>query len=168
MSGLEFVRGEGDKGNKGVEKMNGAELLMRTARMAGIEVCFTNFGTTEVPLAVAFDTEPGVKPVLGLFEGVCTGAADGWGRMMGKPAMTLLHLGPGLANGISTLHDARRAHTPLVNVVGEHASWHVNADPPLAMNIEALACTVGWYRTVQSPGEISRDLADAITASMYG
>src|SRR5512137_1695695 len=101
--------------------MNGAELMMRTARMAGIEVCFTNFGTTEMPLAVAFDTEPGVKPILGLFEGVCTGAADGYGRMLDKPALTLLHLGPGFANGIANLHNAKRAGTPIVNVIGEHA-----------------------------------------------
>src|SRR5512137_774078 len=102
--------------------MNGAQLIMKTAIKAGIEVCFTNFGTTEVPLALAFDTESGVKPILGLFEGVCTGAADGYGRMMDKPAMTLLHLGPGFANGVAYLHNAKRAKTPLLNLVGEHTT----------------------------------------------
>ena len=149
--------------------MNGAEMLMKTAQKAGIEVCFTNFGTTEVPLAAAFDSAPGIRPVMGLFEGVCTGAADGWGRLQGRPAMTLLHLGPGLANGISTLHDARRAHTPLVNVVGDHMSWHVSADPPLAMNIEALAGTFsGWYYTIKDPAEISRSTAEAVNAARRG
>lgn len=149
--------------------MNGAELIMRTAIKAGIEVCFTNFGTSELPLAVAFDTEPGIKPILGLFEGVCTGAADGYGRMMDKPAMTLLHLGPGLANGVANLHNAKRAKTPLLNLVGEHTTQHVNLDAPLSMNIEALASTIsGWYKTNQSPMELSKDFADAITASQYG
>jgi acetolactate synthase-1/2/3 large subunit len=142
---------------------------MRTASKAGIEVCFTNFGTTEVPLALAFDTEPGVKPILGLFEGVCTGAADGYGRMMDKPAMTLLHLGPGFANGVAYLHNAKRAKAPLLNLVGEHTTQHVPLDAPLAMDIEALASTVsGWYKTNQSPIELSQDLADAIAASQYG
>ncbi|MEJ2695292.1 MAG: acetolactate synthase large subunit [Candidatus Sulfobium sp.] len=149
--------------------MNGAEMIMRTARKAGIEVCFSNFGTTETPLALAFDTEPGVKPVLGLFEGVCTGAADGYGRMMDKPAMTLLHLGPGLANGVAYLHNAKRAKTPLLNLVGEHTMEHIPLDAPLAMNIEALAGTIsGWYKTSRSSRELSRDLADAFEASLYG
>ena len=90
--------------------MNGAEMIMRTASKAGVQVCFANAGTTELPLVLAFEAEPGIKPVLGLFEGVCTGAADGFGRMTGKPAMTLLHLGPGFANGVANLHNARRRH----------------------------------------------------------
>jgi len=149
--------------------MNGAELIMRTAIKAGLKVCFTNFGTTEMPLALAFDAEPGVKPVLALFEGVCTGAADGYGRMTDKPAMTLLHLGPGFANGIAYLHNAKRAKTPLLNLVGEHATHHVHLDAPLSMDIEALAGTIsGWYKTTQSPRELSQDLADAFVASQYG
>ena len=149
--------------------MNGAELIMRTARKAGIDTCFTNFGTTEMPLAVAFDTEPGVKPILGLFEGVCTGAADGYGRMTDRPAMTLLHLGPGFANGVAYLHNAKRAKTPLLNLVGEHTTHHVHLDAPLSMNIEALAGTIsGWYKTNQSPIELSQDFADAFVASLYG
>ena len=101
--------------------MNGAESLLRTARAAGIDVCFANPGTTEVPLVGALDAVPGIwpVPVLGLFEGVCTGAADGYARMAGRPALTLLHLGPGLANGLANLHNARRAHTPVVNLVGD-------------------------------------------------
>ena len=93
--------------------MNGAESLIRTARAAGIDVCFANPGTTEMPLVVALDAAPGIRAVLGLFEGVCTGAADGFARMAGRPALTLLHLGPGLANGLANLHNARRAHSPL-------------------------------------------------------
>jgi acetolactate synthase I/II/III large subunit len=149
--------------------MNGAELIMKTAKRAGIEVCFTNFGTSEMSLAMAFDTEPGVRPVLGLFEGVCTGAADGWGRMKDKPAMTLLHLGPGLANGTANLHNARKARTPLINLVGEHTSLYKLIDSPLAMNIEPLASTVsGWYKTVKSADDLSKDMAEAWAASMYG
>src|SRR5438034_7204719 len=105
--------------------MNGAESLIHTALDAGIEVCFANPGTTEMPLVRALDDVPGMRAVLCLFEGVCTGAADGYGRMADKPALTLLHLGPGLANGIAYLHDARRARSPIVNLIGEHATWHL-------------------------------------------
>ena len=149
--------------------MNGADLLIKTAIAGGIEICFANPGTTETPLVMALDDVPGIKSVLGLFEGVCTGAADGYGRMKGKPAMTLLHLGPGFANGIANLHNARRARTPIVNVIGEHATWHRNADPPLAMDIESLAGTVsGWLRTNGPAENLSRDMAEAISASLYG
>ena len=99
--------------------MTGAESLVRTALDGGVEVCFANPGTTEMPLVTALDSVPGMRAVLGLFEGVCTGAADGYARMRGKPAMTLLHLGPGFANGLANLHNARRAHSPVVNVVGD-------------------------------------------------
>ena len=149
--------------------MDGAVLLSKTAIKAGIEVCFANAGTTEMQMVLAFDSEPGIRPVLGLFEGVCTGAADGYGRMLDRPAMTLLHLGPGFANGIANLHNARRAKTPLLNLIGEHATWHRAADAPLAMDIEALASTVsGWQRTNESPSALSQDLADAVAASRYG
>jgi len=149
--------------------MNGAQLLVETAKKSGIEVCFANPGTTELPIVLALDSEPGMRAILGLFEGVCTGAADGYGRMLNKPAMTLLHLGPGLANGIANLHNARRAKTPVVNVIGEHATWHLAADAPLAMDIEALAGTVsGWHKTSESPEALSRDIAEAAAASMYG
>ncbi len=149
--------------------MNGAELVLKTAFAAGVDMCFANPGTTEMPLVVALDAIPGVRAILGLFEGVCTGAADGYGRMLGKPAMTILHLGPGLANGISNLHNARRAHTPILSLTGEHASWHRSTDPPLRMDIEALAGTVsGWQRTCESAADLSRDTAEDVAAAMRG
>ncbi len=149
--------------------MNGAELVLKTALAAGVDICFANPGTTELPFVGALDTVPGIRAVLGLFEGVCTGAADGYGRMLGKPAMTILHLGPGLANGIANLHNARRAHTPILSLTGEHASWHRSADPPLRMDIEALAGTVsGWQRTCESAADLSRDTAEAVAAAMRG
>jgi acetolactate synthase-1/2/3 large subunit len=149
--------------------VNGAELLVRTAEARGIEVCFANAGTTEIPIVMALDATKGIKAILGLFEGVCTGAADGYGRITGKPAMALLHLGPGFANGIANLHDARRAATPLLNVVGQHATWHLPADPPLAMDVESLTRIVsGWTRTSGSIGMLSRDMSEAINASLFG
>ena len=149
--------------------MNGAELLVRTAVGLGVEVCFANPGTTEIPLVIALDSIPGVKAFLGLSEGVCTGAADGYGRMLDKPAMTILHLGPGFANGLANLHNARRAKTPVLNVIGEHATWHRDADPPLAMDIESLARTVsGWWRTNRSGHDIMMDIADAVAAAQAG
>jgi len=149
--------------------MNGAEALIKTAVDCGIEICFANPGTTELPMVVALDRIAGIKAVLGLFEGVCTGAADGFGRMKGKPAMTLLHLGPGLGNGIANLHNARRAHTPLVNIIGEHATWHRPMDPPLAMDIEGLARTVSmWVRTNASAQELPKDVAEAVNAASSG
>jgi len=149
--------------------MNGAELLVKTAIEAGVEVCFANAGTTELPIVTALDKTPGIKAFLGLFEGVCTGAADGYGRMLDRPAMVLLHLGPGLANGISNLHNARRAKSPVLTVVGEHATWHRDADPPLAMDIESLARTVsGWWRTSRSALDIGLDVSEAITATRLG
>ncbi len=142
---------------------------MKAAKDAGIEVCFANPGTTELPLVVALDTVGGIRPVLALFEGVCTGAADGYARMLQKPAMVLLHLGPGLANGIANLHNARRAHSRIVTVVGEHSTWHRASDPPLTMDIESLARTVsGWQRTCCSSDLLGQDMADAIGAAETG
>jgi len=149
--------------------VNGAELLVKTAVASGVEVCFANPGTTEIPIVMALDSTPGIKVYLGLFEGVCTGAADGYGRMLDKPAMALLHLGPGLANGIANLHNARRAGSPVLNVVGEHATWHRDADPPLAMDIGGLARTVsGWWRTSASAEDIARDVSEAAAAARLG
>lgn len=149
--------------------MNGAELLLKTAVTAGIELCFANAGTTELPVVAAFDSTTAIRPIMGLFEGVCTGAADGYGRVKGKPAVTLLHLGPGFANGIANLHNARRARAPLVNIIGDHATWHRAADPPLAMDIEKLAGAVSdWVRTCPSVQTLSGDMADAISAAMSG
>lgn len=149
--------------------MNGADAIMHTAARAGIDVCFANPGTTELSLVSAMDNVTGIRPVLGLFEGCCTGAADGYGRMAGKPALTLLHLGPGLANGLANLHNARRGRTPLINIIGEHATWHRQADAPLTMDIEALAGTVsGWQRTVARIEDVSTDMADAVLAARQG
>ncbi|MCJ7641231.1 MAG: acetolactate synthase large subunit, partial [Desulfobacterales bacterium] len=149
--------------------MNQAELLVKTAVASGVEVCFANPGTTELPIVMALDSTPGIRAILGLFEGVCTGAADGYGRMLDKPAMTLLHLGPGFANGIANLHNARRANSPLLNIVGEHATWHRDADPPLAMDIESLVRTVsGWWRTSKSARDIAGDVAEAVAAARLG
>ena len=146
--------------------MNGAESLIQTAVGAGVEVCFANPGTTEMPLVAALDSVRGVRCVLGLFEGVCTGAADGYGRMSGRPAMTLLHLGPGLANGLANLHNARRANTPVVNVIGDHATWHLAADAPLTSDIVSLATPMsGWVRSARSADGLAGDMADAIAAA---
>lgn len=147
---------------------NGAETVIKTACEAGIEVCYANAGTTEIPLLLAMDKYPGIKTVLCLFEGVCTGAADGYGRMLGAPAMTLLHLGPGFANGIANLHNARRAKTPLLNVIGEHTTWHIPVDPPLNMKLEDLVKTASdWQRTNSKPEELSQDTIDAIHAAYH-
>lgn len=149
--------------------MNGAECVIKAAKDSGIDVCFANPGTTELPLVVALDTVGGIRPVLGLFEGVCTGAADGYARMLQKPAMVLLHLGPGLANGLANLHNARRAHSKIVTVVGEHSTWHREFDPPLTMDIESLAKTVsGWQRTCRTSDSLGQDMIDAIDAVQTG
>ena len=146
--------------------MNGAESLIRTAIAAGVEVCFANPGTTEMPLVAALDSADGLRPILGLFEGVCTGAADGYGRMAEKPAMTLLHLGPGFANGIANLHNARRARSPIVNLIGDHATWHVGADAPLTSDIVSLATPVsGWVRSVRTAASLANTTAQAIAAA---
>ena len=146
--------------------MDGAESLIRTVVDAGVEICFANPGTTEMELVKAMDAVPGMRPVLALFEGVCTGAADGYARMADRPAMTLLHLGPGLGNGIANLHNAKRARTPLVNVIGEHSSWHLPHDPPLASDIESLARPVsGWVRRSRSGKELAGDGAAAVAAA---
>ncbi len=149
--------------------MNGAQMVIKTAVDAGIKVCFANPGTTEMPLVEALDSVEGIQAKLGLFEGCCTGAADGYGRMTGTPALTLLHLGPGLANGLANLHNAHRAKTPIVNLIGDHASWHRDADAPLAMDIATLASVIpGWQRTSTSVDSLSQDTADAISAAMKG
>jgi acetolactate synthase-1/2/3 large subunit len=147
--------------------MNGAESLMRTALAVGVKVCFANPGTTEMRLVTALDSVPGMRAVLALFEGVCTGAADGYARMTGKPAMTLLHLGPGLANGLANLHNARRAHSPIVTVVGDQATWHLAADAPLTSDIVSLASPMsGWVRATRSAAALAGDMADAIAAAL--
>lgn len=146
--------------------MIGAEYLVRVAANLGFEYCFANPGTTEIPLVAVMDRETRIKPILSLFEGVCSGAADGYGRVAKKPALTLTHLGPGFANSLANLHNARRANTPIVNIIGDHASWHVNYDPPLASDIEAMAKTVsGWVRVCKNAESIGEDLQAAMQAA---
>lgn len=146
--------------------MNGAERLIRTAAGLGLEVCFANPGTTEMPLVNALDAVPGMRAVLSLHENVCTGAADGYARIAGKPALTLLHLGPGFANGLANLHNARRAFSPVVNLIGEHAAWHLAADPPLASEIELLTRWAGrWTRRSTATSGLDRDMAEAVAAA---
>jgi len=148
--------------------MNGAQALIRTLVGCGVDVCFTNPGTSEMHFVAALDDVPEMRAVLGLFEGVVTGAADGYGRMTGTPAATLLHLGPGLGNGIANLHNARRARTPIVNIVGDHATYHQALDAPLQSDIESLARPVSaWYRAARDPSSLAADAADAVTAA-YG
>jgi acetolactate synthase-1/2/3 large subunit len=147
--------------------MNGAQSLLETFVAAGIDVCFTNPGTSEMHFVAALDKQPGMRAVLGLFEGVVTGAADGYARMAGKPACTLLHLGPGLANGLANLHNARRARSPIVNVVGEHATYHRALDAPLNSDIHGFAGPVSaWIRTSESASSVAADAAEAVQTAM--
>jgi len=146
--------------------MNGAHALIRTLVDAGVDVCFANPGTSEMHFVAALDDVPDMRAVLTLFEGVATGAADGYGRMAGRPAATLLHLGPGLANGIANLHNARRARTPLVNIVGDHATAHKRLDAPLESDIDALASAVsGWFRRSLTTSDLGADAAAAVAAA---
>jgi acetolactate synthase I/II/III large subunit len=146
--------------------LNGAESLIRTLVAGGVEACFTNPGTSELHIVAALDRTPEIRCLLVLYEGVATGAADGYARMARKPACTLLHLGPGLANGVANLHNARRAQIPIVNIVGDHANSHLAYDAPLNSDIEGIARPVShWLRISRSGAEIGRDAAEAIAAS---
>jgi acetolactate synthase-1/2/3 large subunit len=146
--------------------MNGAESLIRTLLAGGVDTCFTNPGTSEMHIVAALDKIAEMRCILGLFEGVVTGAADGYTRMAEKPACTLLHLGPGLANGVANLHNASRAQVPIVNLVGQHATYHLRHDTPLASDIEAIARPYSrWLRTSLSSPELSRDAVEAIIAA---
>jgi acetolactate synthase I/II/III large subunit len=146
--------------------LSGAATVLKAAASAGASICFANPGTTEMPFVGALDAPIGMRAILGLYEGVCTGAADGYGRMLRKPALTLLHLGPGLANGLANLHNARRARTPILNVVGDHASWHLKYDAPLTSDIESLARPMsGWYRAVGSAGNLWADTVEGMQAA---
>jgi acetolactate synthase I/II/III large subunit len=145
---------------------NGAHALIRTLVAAGIETCFTNPGTSEIHIVAALDSVPEMRPILTLFEGVATGAADGYARMADAPAATLLHLGPGLGNGLANLHNARRAKVPVVNIVGDHATYHTQYDTPLQSDIETVARNVSaWVRTSRKTEELARDAVDAIVAA---
>ncbi|WP_277682226.1 acetolactate synthase large subunit, partial [Saccharomonospora azurea] len=146
--------------------MNGAQSLVRTLVDADVDVCFTNPGTSEMHFVAALDDVPQIRGVLGLSEGVVTGAADGYARVADKPAATLLHLGPGLANGLANLHNARRGHTPVVNIIGDHATYHKELDAPLESDIEALAGSLnGWVRRSSSTAEVGADTAAAVAAA---
>ena len=146
--------------------MNGAESLIRTLMAGGIDACFTNPGTSEMHIVAALDSVTEMRCVLGLFEGVVTGAADGYARMAEKPACTLLHLGPGFANGVANLHNASRAQVPLVNIVGQHATYHLRYDAPLTSDIEAIARPYSkWLRTSSATSHVGRDVAEAIVAA---
>ena len=147
--------------------MNGAESLVRTLVDSDVEVCFTNPGTSEMHFVAALDKVDGMRAILGLFEGVVTGAADGYGRMAEKPACTLLHLGPGMGNGFANLHNAKRAATPIVNIIGDHATYHAQYDAPLASDIKGGAAPVsGWVHSSPSVHAVAADGARAVAAAM--
>ncbi|MBR9652252.1 acetolactate synthase large subunit [Thalassovita aquimarina] len=147
--------------------MNGAESLVQSLLAAGIDTCFANPGTSEMHFVSALDRHPGMRCVLGLFEGVVTGAADGYGRMMDKPAVTLLHCGPGLTNGMANLHNARRANTPVLNLIGDQATSIVHMDPPLSADTTALANTLSvWTRRSTDPARVATDAMEGVRASM--
>lgn len=149
--------------------MNGSQSLIRSLVDAGVDVCFMNPGTSEMHFVRALDDVPQMRGVLGLFEGVATGAADGYARVAGKPAAVLLHLGPGLGNGLANLHNARRAGTPMVCIVGAHATGHVRYDAPLQSDIEAVARTVsGWVHTSGAARDVADDAMRAVEAAGRG
>ena len=147
--------------------MNGARSLIQSLLNAGVDVCFANPGTSEMHLVQAMDAEPAFRGVLCLFEGVCTGAADGYARIAGKPAVTLLHLGPGLGNGIANLHNARRAASPIINLVGNHTRDHEALDAPLTSDIVTLAQNVSsWIKTDSTAESLAADGLAALAAVM--
>uniref|UniRef100_B0T0Q1 Thiamine pyrophosphate protein domain protein TPP-binding n=1 Tax=Caulobacter sp. (strain K31) TaxID=366602 RepID=B0T0Q1_CAUSK len=146
--------------------MNGADALITTLADNGVTACFANPGTSEMQFVAALDREPRMRSVLCLFEGVATGAADGYGRMAGKPACTLLHLGPGYANGAANLHNARRAFTPVVNIIGDHATYHRGHDAPLNSDIAALAAPNSiWVKSAETADAVGPLAAEAVAAS---
>ncbi|MEE8400367.1 MAG: acetolactate synthase large subunit [Desulfobacterales bacterium] len=146
---------------------SGAESLVQTFVDANVDVCFANPGTSEMHFVAALDSNPEMRCVLGLFEGVVTGAADGYGRMARRPAATLTHLGPGLGNGLANLHNAKKARTPIVNVVGDHATYHRKYDAPLTSDVPGVAAPVsGWVKVSQSADDVAGDGAEAVQAAM--
>ncbi len=147
--------------------MNGAQALMKTLVQSGVTACFTNPGTSEMHFVAALDSEPDMRAVLCLFEGVATGAADGYARIADKPAATLLHLGCGLGNGLANLHNARKGKVPVVNIVGDHATYHTQFDAQLQSDIETVARNVspGFVRTSKATAELARDMAEAVAAA---
>src|SRR5271154_3862089 len=149
--------------------VNGAQALINTLVDGGVDVCFANPGTSEMHFVAALDTVPEMRGVLTLFEGIATGAADGYARILGRPAAVLLHLGPGLGNGLANLHNARRARVPMVVVVGDHATYHKKYDAPLESDIDALAGSVsGWVHRTADTADVATDAAEAIAVSVAG
>ncbi len=150
-------------------QLNGAESLVATLAASGVGLCFANPGTSEMHFVAALDRIPGVRCVLALFEGVATGAADGYYRMAGKPAATLLHLGPGLGNGLANLHNARKARSGIVNIVGDHALGHARFESPLKSDAEGVARTVShWVRSSARAADVGSDGAAAVAATRDG
>ncbi|WP_418126265.1 acetolactate synthase large subunit [Variovorax sp. 160MFSha2.1] len=148
-------------------EQTGAQALWAALSGEGVDTCFANPGTTELDLVRALEGQDSIRCVIGLQENVCTGAADGYGRMLGRPAATLLHLGPGFANGIANLHNARRARTPIVNLIGDHTSWHLPFDAPLSSDIESLARPVsGWVHRIASTADAPRAAAESVRQSL--
>lgn len=149
--------------------MNGAEFLISALEFSGVDTCFANPGTSEMHFVAALDGSTSMRGILGLFEGVVTGAADGYGRMLDRPAATLLHLGPGLANANSSLHNAKRALSPVVNVVGDHARNHLELDAPLTSDVEGAARPFSnWVRTSSRSEALLSDAAEAVTVALRG
>lgn len=147
--------------------MNGAQALLQTLVDSGVRTCFANPGTSEMHFVAALDTVPEMRGVLTLFEGVATGAADGYARMADEPAAVLVHLGPGLGNGLANLHNARRARVPMVVVVGDHAIHHKKYDAPLESDIDAVAGTVsGWMRRSMRVSDVASDAAEAVASAL--
>jgi acetolactate synthase I/II/III large subunit len=147
--------------------VNGAQALIRTLVACGVDTCFTNPGTSEMHFVAALDAVAEMRGVLGLFEGVVTGAADGYARMAGRPAATLLHLGPGLGNGLANLHNARKGHVPVVNIVGDHATYHKQYDAQLESDIETVARNVStWIRRSEATADVGRDAAGTVAAAV--
>ena len=147
--------------------MNGGQALIRTLVNAGVDVCFSNPGTSEMHFVAALDAVPEMRGILALFEGVATGAADGYARMAGKPAATLLHLGPGLGNGLANLHNARKGRTPIVNIVGDHATYHKRFDAQLESDIETVARNVSEFvRRSATTADVAADALDTVRAAL--
>ena len=154
------------RSSDGRPMLNGAQALIRTLVDAGVTTCFTNPGTSEMHFVSALDTVPQMRAILTLFEGVATGAADGYARMADRPAATLLHLGPGLGNGLANLHNARKGKVPIVNIVGDHATYHAAYDAQLQSDIETVARNVSsWVRTAKTTEDLGRDAVEAVAAA---
>ncbi|MGE3247749.1 MAG: acetolactate synthase large subunit [Beijerinckiaceae bacterium] len=147
--------------------MTGAQSLLETLVGCGVDACFANPGTSELHLVAALQNDKRMRSVLCLFEGVASGAADGYSRMTGKPAATLLHLGPGLSNAWANLHNARKAQTPVVNIVGEHATWHLPLGASLTSDLVGLSHTIShWTKVSESTAAIGADAAEAVKKSL--